>query len=155
MNAIRPARELARLVLCWCLAGMAHADTTLQVADPWIREAPPAASVHAGYMTLVNTGTEAILIDSVSSPDFEGAEIHRSWVEEGVARMQPVRQLEVPATATLALEPGSYHLMLFDARRALQEGDSATLLLHLADGTCIRVTAPVRRSTGSEHHHHH
>ncbi|MGB5539409.1 MAG: copper chaperone PCu(A)C [Gammaproteobacteria bacterium] len=154
MKTVWTAIPLGGFLLCWSLAGLAHADTTLQVTDPWIREAPPAASVHAGYMTLVNTGAGAILIDSVSSPDFEGAEIHRSWVEEGVARMQPVRQLEVPATATLALEPGSYHLMLFDARRALQEGDSATLLLHLSDGTCIRVTAPVRRSTGSEHHHH-
>jgi hypothetical protein len=145
---------LAGLVLYWCISGMVHADAVLRVTAPWIREAPPTARVHAAYMTLVNTGTEAVLIDSVTSPDFGGAEIHRSWIEDGMARMQPVSQLEVPAAATLVLEPGSYHLMLFDAQRPLTEGDSATLLLHRADGNCISVSAPVVRDSGDGHHHH-
>jgi copper(I)-binding protein len=106
-------------------------------------------------MTLVNPGDRTLWIDSVTSPDFDSAEIHRSWVEDGVARMQPVRQLEVPSAGQVALEPGGYHLMLFDARQPLQAGDSVTLLLHQADGNCIRVTAPVRRGTDTGHHHHH
>lgn len=151
MNAYLHLRQLCASVLCACLAGFACADATLQINDAWIREAPPTASVHAAYMTLVNSGTEAVLIDSVSSPDFAGAEVHRSWIEDGVARMQPVSKLEVPANGALALEPGSYHLMLFNAKRPLLAGDSVTLLLHLANGNPVVVTAPVRRSTGSGH----
>jgi copper(I)-binding protein len=155
VNSILPIRLLGGLVLYWCLTGTAHAESVLQVTDAWIREAPPSAKVHAAYMTLVNPGDRTLWIDSVSSADFDGAEIHRSWVEDGVARMQPVRQLEVPAAGQVALEPGGYHLMLFDARQPLQAGDSVTLLLHQADGNCIRVTAPVRRGTDTGHHHHH
>jgi len=154
MKTATPIIYLGRLVLCWCLACVAHADATLEVINPWIREAPPTAAVHAAYMTLVNHGSRAVLIDSVTSPDFASAEVHRSWVEEGIAHMQPVNQIEVPASGTLVLEPGGYHLMLFDTQRPLQAGDSVTLLLHRADGTCISVTAPVMRSNGTGHQQH-
>jgi len=149
-----PTMHLGGLVLCWLLACVAHADTTLQVIDPWIREAPPTAAVHAAYMTLVNNSNQAVLIDSVTSPDFASAEVHRSWVEDGIAHMQPVSQLEVPASGTLVLEPGGYHLMLFDAQRPLQAGDTVTLLLHRADDNCILVKAPVMRSNDTGHHQH-
>jgi copper(I)-binding protein len=147
-------RLLGALLLAWCLAATGRADDGLRVTGAWLREAPPTATVHAAYLTLENPGATAVRIDSVTSPDFDGAEIHRSWIEDGVARMQAVAQLEVPAGGSLALEPGGYHLMLFDARRPLQAGDAVTLLLHLADGNCIRVSAPVRRATDTGHHHH-
>lgn len=136
---------LGRLLLLWILASPACAGDLLQVSAAWVREAPPAATVHAAYMTLLNPGGSSVWIESVSSTDFAAAEIHRSRVEDGIARMQPVARLEIPAGGRLALEPGSYHLMLFNAARPLRTGDTVTLLLHLADGPCIRVSAPVRR----------
>jgi hypothetical protein len=156
------ARLLGVLVLFWCLVGGSNAEDALQVNNPWIREAPPTATVHAGYLTLMNKGDTAVRVDSVTSPDFGSVEIHRSWIEDGVARMQAVDQLEVPAGGHLALEPGGHHLMLFDAQRPLQAGDTVTLLLHLAGDSDVRVTVPVRRGADTEHqghtgdgHHHH
>lgn len=154
MKPLALGRFLATGLLTVCLTGIARAGGELQVIDPWVREAPPTASVHAAYLTLENSGDAPVFIDSVSSPDFDGAEIHRSWIEDGVARMQPIERLEVPAGDRIALEPGGNHLMLFDARRALAAGDSVTLLLHRAGGDCLRVTAPVRRATESGHQHH-
>lgn len=142
-------RPLLGLWLTWLMA-TACADGAIEVSDAWIREAPPTATVHAAYLTLHNPGSEAVVIDSVSSPDFAGAEIHRSLIEDGIARMLPVTRLELAAGERLELAPGGYHLMLFDAQRPLQAGASVSLLLHLADGHCIRVDAPVRRVTGTD-----
>ena len=139
------------------LAGISPASAVpdLVIREPWIREAPPTARVLAGYLTLVNTGDSTITVTTISSPDFEGAEIHRTVIEDGVARMLPVNQLEIPASGQLTLEPGGLHLMLFDPRRALAEGDSATLTIHRSNGSISTTTAPVIRETGEDHSHHH
>jgi copper(I)-binding protein len=139
------------------LAGIspASADPDLQISEPWIREAPPTARVLAGYLTLLNTGDSTITVTAISSPDFEGAEIHRTVIEDGVARMLPVNQLEIPVSGQLTLEPGGLHLMLFDPRRPLAEGGSATLTIHRSNGSNLTTTAPVIRKTGEDHPHHH
>jgi copper(I)-binding protein len=160
---LHPAcRWLAACLLATGLAGAAQAGDELRVNDAWLREAPPVTSVHAAYLTLENSGSGPVVIDRVSSPDFARVEIHRSEVADGMARMIAVERLEIPAGGSLALEPGGYHLMLFDARRPLRAGESTTLLLHRDNGSEIRVTVPVRRGADTEHqdhagdgHHHH
>lgn len=134
---------------------LAGADSGLQVSEPWIREAPPTSRVLAGYLTLVNTGDNTMTVTAISSPDFKNAEIHRTVIEAGVARMLPVKQLEVPAGGQLMLEPGGHHLMLFDPLRTLTAGETVTLIIHMNDGKQLSATAPVIRKTGEDHSHHH
>lgn len=136
-------------------SSLAMADATLVIGEPWVREAPPTARVMAGYFTVINTGDTAVTVTSVSSPDFEGAEIHRTVVEEGIARMLPVRQLDIPANSQVKLEPGGLHLMLFDPLHPLPEGETATLVIHHSNGSDVTVMAPVIRKTGEDHSHHH
>jgi len=131
------------------------ADATFTIGEPWIREAPPTTNVMAGYMTLINAGDTPVIVTSISSPDFEGAGIHRTVVEAGVARMLPVTQLDIPANSQLKLEPGGLHLMLFEPQRPLREGATATLIIHRSNGSKVTVTAPVIRKTGEDHSHHH
>ena len=147
-------RAFAILIL---LAGtsLANADSGLQVSEPWVREAPPTSRVLAGYLTLVNTGDNTVTVTAISSPDFKNAEIHRTVIEAGVARMLPVKQLEVPAGGQLMLEPGGHHLMLFDPLRTLTAGETVTLIIHMNNGNQLSATAPVIRKTGEDHSHHH
>ena len=147
-------RTLAILLL---LIGpsLVMADATLAVSEPWIREAPPTTRVMAGYLTMVNAGGTPVTVTSISSPDFEDAEIHRTVVEDGIARMLPVSQLEIPANSPLKLEPGGLHLMLFNPQRPLPEGETVTLIIHHSNGSKVTATAPVIRKTGEDHSHHH
>ena len=142
-------------LLASLLATPLGSASELSIKDAWIREAPPTARVLAGYLTLVNTGDSTITVTAISSPDFEGAEIHRTVIEDGVARMLPVNRLEIPASGQLTLEPGGLHLMLFDPRRPLAEGDSVTLTIHRSNGSNPTTTAPVVRKTGEDHSRHH
>ena len=134
---------------------LAMAEATFTIGAPWIREAPPTATVMAGYMTLINAGDTPVIVTSISSPDFKTAKIHQTVVEAGVARMLPVPQLDIPANSQLKLEPGGLHLMLFGPQRPLLEGASVTLTIHRSDGNKVTVTAPVIRKTGEDHSHHH
>ena len=118
---------------------------------PGSGQPPPGSTVLAGYMTISNPGQAAITLSSVSSPDFRAVEVHRTVVEDSVARMLPVGQLEISAGSQVVLEPGSFHLMLFDPARALTAGDTVTLLLHTNHGVCVTAQAPVVRAAGDTH----
>jgi copper(I)-binding protein len=136
-------------------SSLTMADATLTISEPWIREAPPTVRVMAGYMAMVNTGNTTVTVTSISSPDFERAEVHRTVVEAGIARMLPVKQLEIPANSQLKLEPGGLHLMLFNPQRPLPEGATVTLIIHRSNGSKVTATASVIRKTGEDHSHHH
>ena len=143
------------IVILLTATSQAGADSGLQVSEPWVREAPPTSRVLAAYLTLVNTGDNTVTVTAISSPDFKNAEIHRTVIEAGVARMLPVKQLEVPAGGQLMLEPGGHHLMLFDPLRTLTAGETVTLIIHMNNGKQLSATAPVIRKTGEDHSHHH
>jgi copper(I)-binding protein len=136
------------------IAGSTLSAPTMDVIDGWVREAPPTSRVLAAYMQIINLTDGDLTVTGVTSPDFETADLHRTVVEEGVARMLPVPELTIPAGSSVTLEPGGLHLMLFDPVRPLQEGDSVTLVLHRSDDICITLSVPVLRGTGAEHVHH-
>ncbi len=137
---------------------IAVADSSLVITDPWVREAPPGADVLAAYMTIANPGANTATIIALSSPDFERIEIHRTLVEDGVARMVPVESLRIAAAERVVFEPGGMHLMLYNPKRQLREGDSVLLDLQQATAASIRVDVPVVKMNtddDDDHHHHH
>jgi copper(I)-binding protein len=150
--------KLTAAMLCGCLfmviAGSTLAAPTMDVIDGWVREAPPTSRVLAAYMRIINLTEGDLTVTGITSPDFEAADLHRTVVEDGVARMLPVPELTIPAGGSITLEPGGLHLMLFDPVRPLQQGDSVTLVLHRSDDICITLSVPVLRGTGAEHVHH-
>jgi periplasmic copper chaperone A len=106
----------------------AFACPGLAVEDAWIREAPPGAMA-AAYAKLTNKGKRALVLDGARSEAFGGAGLHQSTVDaSGMARMREGR-LTIAPGATAALEPGGWHLMLFDPARILKAGDVVQLTL--------------------------
>jgi hypothetical protein len=132
------------------------ADPVIEVQQAWVREAPPASRVLAGYMSIINTGDAPAEITGISSPDFARAELHHTRVEDGVARMAPVASIPVAPGGRVLLEPGGMHLMLFDPERPLKSGDTVRLEVKQSDGTTLTADARVKKVSGdSDKHHHH
>jgi copper(I)-binding protein len=123
------------------------------IEGAWIREAPPGASMTAGYMTVENPGGKDIELIEVRSDDFESIELHVTVTEDGVARMRREDSVVVSAGGSVEFAPGGRHLMLFGQARPLTEGDSVQLVIGLSDGTELRGTAAVVRG-GHDHHDH-
>lgn len=156
MIRIHKQLPAAIFLVALSLLSTAMAAPAVDVETPWVREAPPASTVLAAYMVLKNTGDEACTITAIESPDFRDARIHRTVVDDGVAKMLPVEQLPVPVHGSVTLEPGGLHLMLFDPLRTLHEGDSVTLVIHVSTGDSVTVQAPVvRNNSETDHAHHH
>lgn len=144
------------LVVISCVAcpSLVSADG-LTVKGAWVRLPPPGANA-AGYLTFVNTGDEPARIVGVASDVATRTELHRSWVEDGVARMRPVDTVEVPAHGELVLEPKGLHVMLIRPE-PLHEGQQVALTFTLDGGVELRVEVEVRRAAAgaaSDHGDH-
>ena len=94
-------------------------------------------------------------VTSMQCEEFERAEFHRTVEKEGIARMEPQRVLNIKADSELVLEPGGYHIMLYNPARRLQAGDQAGCRMTLDDGTAIDFDLQVRKSLVEDHSHHH
>jgi copper(I)-binding protein len=116
----------------------------LRVTDAWIRAAPPGAMVLAGYMTVENSGPEDVKITAAESPQFGMIELHRSVIENDVARMRKQPYFLVPAGGKLVLAPNDRHLMMMMPNVPLRLGDDVTVVLTLDNGTSLKVNAPLR-----------
>ncbi|MCW8955338.1 MAG: copper chaperone PCu(A)C [Gammaproteobacteria bacterium] len=140
-----PFTSFAAILLLVFTASIVQAHH-LVVKNIWIPEAPPVTKVMAAFMVFQNRSDKAVNIVEVSSPDFTHVEMHLSKIVDGVAKMLPQKQLSIPANSQLVLKPGSYHLMLYNPKKALKSGDTASLTITMSDGNQFTTKAIVKKS---------
>ena len=136
------------------LPGMASERRGLRIVDPWSRSTPPAARTGVVYLTIRNDGADPDVVTSVESNAALRVEIHRTTVESGVARMQPVPQLEIPPRTEIRLEPNGLHFMLVDLRAPLVAGSTITVTIHFRSGEAATFEVPIRSTRPSGHSAH-
>jgi hypothetical protein len=135
----------------------ASADgVVVQVQDPWVRAAPPGVKILAAYLEIKNNGEKPRTLTNVSSPAFGQVEIHRSVMHENMAHMEHLKDLAIPAHASVVLQPGGLHFMLIDAKKPLHAGDQVPMTLTFSNGEKISFKAAVRsEQTGNMEDHQH
>lgn len=116
----------------------------IRATDAWIRGGDSGGRGRAGFLRLHNDGSRERRLVSVSSPQFDDAQIHQTVIDGDMARMRSVRSIVIPASGRTTLAPGGYHLMLIDARETLHIGDIVALVLRFEDGLSLDVRALVR-----------
>ena len=127
------------------VAPIASADSgDIQILDPWVQAAPPNVKVLAAYLEIKNNGEKPQILVNVSSPAFDQVGIHRSVMHGNMAHMEHLKELTIPAHASVALKPGGLHFMLMDAKKPLPVGDSVPMTLTFKNGDKVAVTATVR-----------
>lgn len=145
------------------LGGMAFAliasisfagDAPVRVVDPWIREAPPVAKVLAAYMRIENQGPGALVLKGASSPAFEHVMLHGTQIQDGVAEMFHLDQVEIPPGEAAVFEPGGKHFMLMGLKHPLRSGDTAVLNLDFGDDGIVSVPVEVRKVGANATMHH-
>jgi copper(I)-binding protein len=115
----------------------------LHITQPWARATPQGAASGAAYMTVKNTGTKAVRLRCVSSDAAAKCQIHEMSMEGGVMRMRPVEGgLQIKPGATVALEPGGFHMMLTGLKAPLQQGKMLKATLEAGGGT-VQVEFPI------------
>jgi copper(I)-binding protein len=60
-------------------------------------------------------------------------------------KMSPVKSITIPAYGKVALEPGGLHLMLFEFKKPLEDGDIVTLTFTTGSAATVSAAAAVKK----------
>lgn len=151
---LRISALAAALILGAFTAGAAFAAPVATAA--WSRPAV-AGGTGAGFMTLTNPDRKADALVSVESASAARVEIHRSSMANGVASMQKLPRLELPAGGKVVFGPGGHHLMFVGLKAPLKAGDTLPATLVFASGAKLKVAFKVTLTPPgdmSAHAHH-
>jgi periplasmic copper chaperone A len=127
-------RMLALFLLAAAVAAPAQADEVkagdLVISQGWSRATPNGAKIGSGYFTIENKGTTPDRLVAVSADVAGKVEVHEMTMNNGVMTMRPVDNgLTVDPGKTVKLAPGGYHLMMFDLKSPLKQGDTLPITL--------------------------
>lgn len=140
------------LLIAAAQVACAAASAEVVIEAGYVRAMPPGVPNSAAFMTLRNSGDADVVIDGGSSDVAGRVEIHNHVHEHGMMSMRRVDKLVVPAGASVVLEPGGFHLMLFEMRKPLKPGDTVNLVLSSGNKPVVDAELPVQ-SVIKNHHH--
>jgi len=140
----------ASLAAVLCFAAKAAVAQGIEATDAYVPQSPPGAMSMAAYMHLENVSDRSRSLIGVDVAGFGAAHLHSSALENGVATMAMVHQLDIAPRQTVKLEPGGLHIMLMRPDMRSKVGDIVELKLLFADGETLDVEARVQsRGKGS------
>jgi copper(I)-binding protein len=125
------------------------ADAEVTVAKPWIRGMVKGQTETGAFMTLKST--EASKLVGAASPVATTVQIHEMMMHGDMMMMRPVKAVDVPANATVELNPSGYHIMLIGVKKALVKGEMVPIKLTFqgkaGTNSTVEVQAEVRDLT--------
>jgi copper(I)-binding protein len=123
MKRLRLVAFVAALAASPALAG------ELTVTGAWARTTPPGIPMGAAYLTIRNDTKKSDRLLKLKASVGTKAEVHRTEVIEGIARMREVSVLHLAPGERAELAPGGMHVMLMGLRKPLVEGQTFELEL--------------------------
>ena len=128
------------------LASCAQADNDVAISNAWVRATAPGQEVGAAYMTLQSA--RDITLIKTESAAAGSVEIHSMTMNDGVMQMRKMDTLPLSAGKPAKLEPGGFHLMLFDLKKPLKAGEQVEFTLHFKDSAgktnVMKLSAPIK-----------
>lgn len=131
------------LLVGYCLAGFCAAQ--VQVENAWVQLAPPSARVHAAYMQIHNSQTQAQTIIGLRADCCAMVMLHQTRKDGDKVKMDHLEYLEIPAHASVQLAPGGLHIMLMQATSELALGSKVTISFDFRDGSTQDVELNVKQ----------
>jgi copper(I)-binding protein len=128
-------------------------QNTISIKDGWVRPSHPGQDVGAAYMTL--TSKQDITLVRIESDVSESIEIHSMTMQNGVMKMRMLDNLSLVAGKPYKLEPGAFHFMLFDLKKALAVGESVNFVLYFKAKNKTEFKQNIKVLVRSETEHQH
>jgi periplasmic copper chaperone A len=144
-----------RAISAACAIGMGIAGATLvawaneasskgvTVAHPWVRATPEGATITAAFMEIRTDAGVTDRLISAASPAAGRVEVHSHTMEGDVMKMRRLEALDLKAGESHVLKPMGEHMMLFDVKQPLKEGDVVKLQLTFEKAGIIEIEGSV------------
>ncbi|KDM89773.1 copper chaperone PCu(A)C [Photobacterium galatheae] len=138
------------LVVSVFTAGLAQAHEfktgQLHIDHPWSKEVPPMSSVAAAFFSIENHGDQNDVLLRAESPIAGKVELHEHAHENGMMKMRQVADIQVPAHKTQMLQPGGYHVMMFNLKSVPKLGEHFPLTLYFKNAGKVDVEVKVEKA---------
>jgi copper(I)-binding protein len=117
----------------------------LVISQAWSRATPGGAKIGGGYLTIENKGSAPDRLIGGSADIAGKVEVHEMAMNDGVMKMRPLdKGLTIEPGKTVKLAPGGYHLMMFDLKGALKQGDKLPVTLEFEKAGKVTVSLDVQ-----------
>ncbi|MGY3615524.1 copper chaperone PCu(A)C [Bradyrhizobium sp. USDA 10063] len=117
----------------------------LVISQAWSRATPSGAKVAGGYLTIENKGSSPDRLVGGSGDIAGKLEVHEMATEDGVMKMRPLdKGLVIEPGKTVKLAPGGYHLMMFDLKNPLKQGDKVPVTLEFEKAGKVTLSLDVQ-----------
>jgi len=139
----------AAVAMLWCsLATPAHAQEVkagdLVITQAWTRATPGGAKIGGGYLTIENKGGAPDRLIGGAADVAGKIEVHEMAMNNGVMTMRPLEKgLSIEPGKTVKLAPGGYHLMMFDLKSPLKQGEKLPVTLEFEKAGKVQVSLDV------------
>jgi copper(I)-binding protein len=117
---------------------------SLIISGGWAPPSPKGAKTAAGYINIENAGDKDDHLTSVTSPRADKIELHGVTSVAGMMVMTRADMLGVPAHGVLELKPGIDHIMFFNPKTPLTNGETIPLTLMFQRAGAVDVSLKVR-----------
>jgi periplasmic copper chaperone A len=142
---IRP-RTVVTLATFALLFGTAAAgQAPLTISGAWVREPVPGRPMTAAYAVLENPGATDVQVVGASTDIAGTVELHEMVRSGDMMKMAPVKSITVPAKGRVELKPGGLHVMLFELKKPVKDGETVSLTFMTSAGGQVQAAATVRR----------
>ena len=137
------------VLLASLLAALARAEEVktgdLVITQAWSRATPKGAKIGGGYLTIENKGSAPDRLIGGSADVAGKVQVHEMAMNNGVMTMRPLDNgLIIEPGKTVKLAPGGYHLMLFDLKSPLKQGDKLPLTLEFEKAGKVKLSFDVQ-----------
>ncbi|KJG10008.1 copper chaperone PCu(A)C [Photobacterium kishitanii] len=137
----------------------AVAATAIEIDHPWSKAVPPTSKVAAAFLSIINHSKIDDTLIAARSPIAEIVELHTLNNGNGLMQMRQVDTITVTAEHQQQLEPGGFHVMLFNLTEVptIDSHFPLTLIFKYAGEITVDVAVKPATYTGNEQakmHHH-
>ncbi len=134
--------------LATLLAAPARAEEVkagdLVITQAWARATPGGAKVGGAYLTIENKGSTVDRLIGGSADVAGKVEVHEMATKNGVMTMRALDNgLTIEPGKTVKLAPGGYHLMMFDLKSPLKQGDKVPVTLDFEKAGKVKLSFDV------------
>jgi copper(I)-binding protein len=117
----------------------------LVITQAWARATPKGAKIGGGYLTIENKGSAPDRLIGGSGDIAGKVEVHEMAVDNGVMKMRPLdKGLTIEPGKTVKLAPGGYHLMMFDLKGPLKQGEKVPVTLEFEKAGKVAISLDVQ-----------
>lgn len=117
----------------------------LVITQAWSRATPNGAKIGGAFLTIENKGSTADRLIGGSGDISARVEVHEMTMNNGVMTMRPLEKgLVIEPGKTVKLAPGGYHLMMFDLKGQLKQGDRVPITLEFEKAGKVKVSFDVQ-----------